>query len=253
MTNVLLDLAAVRLASLNQTLDPWLYIILRRSTCLRLTRGVKSIKTKCLKVFGIPFYRNSNVFNEGEAQNRRILAGIRPNHRPRSNGEEERDNIANQKAVSPPDVMQSVGDGNVSPLPDITNTAQNKDSSYVCKFQFGKSVSPKQEHGMYVKILYLQNNPSGNAYVAKQSDLPVICCNGNMKQFNNQNIPQPAPPGTNSKQMTNFNTFLTKTSETGTKESSLSHDINADFHSDVPNDQVCLRRVHARYNDNIKM
>jgi hypothetical protein len=50
--NVLIDLAAVRLASLNQTLDPWLYILLRRSTCSRIARGFRRVKLKCVTALG---------------------------------------------------------------------------------------------------------------------------------------------------------------------------------------------------------
>lgn len=41
--NKLLDLAVIRLASLNQTLDPWLYILMRRSFLLKVSRTVKRI------------------------------------------------------------------------------------------------------------------------------------------------------------------------------------------------------------------
>ncbi|KAH3696812.1 hypothetical protein DPMN_084290 [Dreissena polymorpha] len=49
--HLLLDLAAVRLASLNQTLDPWLYILLRRSLFVALKKKVISLSNvvRCFK------------------------------------------------------------------------------------------------------------------------------------------------------------------------------------------------------------
>ena len=45
-TDLRMNLLAVRLASINQILDPWLYVIFRKSSIARLIRRIK----RCLKV-----------------------------------------------------------------------------------------------------------------------------------------------------------------------------------------------------------
>jgi len=45
--NYLLDLTAIRLASLNQTLDPWLYILLRKSFITKIKQYCKRICCNC--------------------------------------------------------------------------------------------------------------------------------------------------------------------------------------------------------------
>ncbi|WAR23477.1 PE2R4-like protein, partial [Mya arenaria] len=52
-SDVILDIAAVRLASLNQILDPWLYILFRRSFISKIRRSLAAMKNYCCYEFDI--------------------------------------------------------------------------------------------------------------------------------------------------------------------------------------------------------
>ncbi|XP_045160317.2 prostaglandin E2 receptor EP4 subtype-like [Mercenaria mercenaria] len=240
--NVLLDLAAVRLASLNQTLDPWLYILLRRSTCLKITGGVRRIKTKCLKVVRTRFH-DDRLIRDRDAQNNGMnslndkhcdLVGFH-----HIQDESLKNNNGSQKNISSPDVMQNVGGGNMTPLPDVTSTLvdkENKDSRYVCHFQFGRSVSPKEEDGMYVKILYVQNNSTTNTYNEKTSEPPILYYQNTLGRFTDK-LKFPV-------EYTTCGNCHAKNSDMGTKETSLSQDTNAEFHSENTQNPSHARCVH---------
>ncbi|XP_045160319.2 prostaglandin E2 receptor EP4 subtype-like [Mercenaria mercenaria] len=247
--NVLLDLAAVRLASLNQTLDPWLYILLRRSTCMKISRSVKQIKTKCLKVVREQV-QDSELIKEKDAQSidQNSENGRACDRIHNVQDDVHKHNNENSNNIPPPDVMKIGSRGYISPLPDITNTLQNKenkDSRYVCHFQFGKSLSPKEEDGMYVKILYLKNNSSNtNTYNERTPERQCLCYQSKGKLTDN--LPLPVVTQHNiSVTHTECGNSHTKTSGTGTKETSLSsRDLNATFHSENTNCPSYTRYAH---------
>ena len=156
--NVLLDLTAVRLASLNQTLDPWLYILFRRSTCMRIIKSVRQLKTKSLNAIWRKALPDNNPIEipDPDKTNNDNYNCVK------KEVTENENNHKSYNEVTPPDVMQNVEERSKLPLPDVTNTSSehknSQDSSYVCQLQFGKAAPQTVDNGMYVKILYLKNN-----------------------------------------------------------------------------------------------
>ncbi|XP_053393889.1 prostaglandin E2 receptor EP4 subtype-like [Mercenaria mercenaria] len=235
--NVLLDLAAVRLASLNQTLDPWLYILLRRSTCMAITRGVKGLKTKCLSVVEKRIHENGledDVQNNDRNSIDEIKNGVLQTNR------------ENKKNISPPDVTQNVCSINRSPLPGITNAVhnkENKDSCYVCHFQFGKSVKPDEDKGIYMKVLYIDNKSPTKMYQGRTPKIPALRYQSTQGKFADNLKPlvslQHSVPVTH----TNCSN-CPKNSEMETKESSLSQDINGASHLEYTKYPSHTRCVH---------
>lgn len=151
-----MDLAAVRLASINQTLDPWLYILLRRSFFVKVCSTLKSVNFKCLK---LSERENTDENDRKRDQNN---PDINVNN---DNSCAMQHVVDHSRVLEQPDVMQSAKNSNSasSPLPDVTNTGKtnNPDSGYVCHLHFGKSEPDENEEGgIYVKIFYLRPESS---------------------------------------------------------------------------------------------
>ncbi|KAL4237160.1 Prostaglandin E receptor 3 (subtype EP3) [Mactra antiquata] len=149
--NKILDLTTVRLASLNQTLDPWLYILLRRSFCTKICRKVKRIVSCCTSKSNPDLY---SVDNGGHYLPVNV---IKTPHkalylRDSESVPDECDVDIQNGAV--PDVTSNLSEHNASPLPDVTNTSSNNNPGCICRLQFGKSSLSEKEDGIFVRIMY---------------------------------------------------------------------------------------------------
>lgn len=244
--NYLLDLTTIRLASLNQTLDPWLYILLRRSFCLKLTKCAKHIKSKCYKAAGLR-PQEDDTGDQFNIQNNPQNHPISPlaNNRPSQNVIEELNN-GNRLDSPSPDVMQSVEGGHLSPLPDVTHTGtdRDRDSGYVCHFHIGKSVSERQRDGLYVKIFYLQGSSSIKSNVTKHPQRRVIGDHDDHRQQSCACIQSVSKSGNISDE--HCGKADTKSSGNSTKETSVSLDYTETFHSENATNAACRRNTHER-------
>lgn len=244
--NYLWDLTTIRLASLNQTLDPWLYILLRRSLCLKLTKGAEHIKSKCYKAAGFRL-REDDTTDQLNAPNNAQnspLCHLANNH-PNQNAMAELNN-ANRVNESSPDVMQSVEGGHLSPLPDVTHTGtdHNRVSGYVCHFHIGKASPERQRDGIYVKIFYLQGSSSFKSNVTRHSHRRVICDQDDKRQQSSSCVQSVSTSGNISDEPCAISD--TKPSDNRTKETSVSQDYNEMFHSENTTNASCRRNTHER-------
>lgn len=150
-TNHIMDLIAVRLASLNQTLDPWLYILLRRSFCSKLCSRLTRLITRCL-----PNWTSERSFVDTKTRYEPVnIINIPKYENNNETREQRRDEYdANCQIGSEPDIMPRLPECTRSPLPDVTN----KGPGYICRLQFGKSSSSssssEKEGGIFVRIFY---------------------------------------------------------------------------------------------------
>jgi len=240
--NYLMDLAAIRLASINQTLDPWLYILLRRSFFVRMCATVKRINFKCLVIS----HRESVESRDNKCDNAAANDGNVDNvHADNVNsGEQSIEHNHSRIVLEQPDVMQSAknSNSNSSPLPDVTNTgskSDNGDSGYVCHFHFGKSEPVENEDGgIYVKIFYLRPESSYKSCVSHpQRVCRTTKCNHNEPErtvenkrtiesgkchtHNNNNVCRCSP---------------CRRSDLTSNETVLSQDYNLTFHSETLGD-----------------
>ncbi|XP_041356654.1 prostaglandin E2 receptor EP4 subtype-like [Gigantopelta aegis] len=140
-SNPVFGLVAVRLASLNQTLDPWLYILLRKAFLKRIKCKVQKFfcpvapvkefsECKCREYVHVRnqlFHRNVYVGNKSDPQDQSSSQNTR-----RSPCQPFQEN----QQVSLPDVMKDTDTGKAESLPDVTkprssevNNAFNMSSS----------------------------------------------------------------------------------------------------------------------------
>ena len=230
--NVLLDLTAVRLASLNQTLDPWLYILLRRSTCIKIIKGFRRIKNKYLKT------------KDEKLQGGEFLDNL---HLIDDKNYNKHQNVDMDNEIPKPDVMQNADGRNKSPLPDITNMDVNKERKGtfdVCHFQNGKPVTPDDDK-MFVKFQYVNNNSTSKINNGRPIERPVLCQDNDKRRLI---LP---PPETKlysvSNSYSNGKKCGLKSSEFGTKETSLSHDFDPTFRSEHGNySPTSSNKIHQR-------
>lgn len=253
--NYIMDLAAVRLASINQTLDPWLYILLRRSFFVKLCSTLKRINFKCLRLSR----RDSMVPIDNNCDNdlERIV-----NHLNSDNENIEAQHNIKPKELDEPDVMQSAknSNNNSSPLPDVTNTGSNKesgDSGYVCHLHFGKNDPVENEEGgIYVKIFYLRPESSfkchshspqtcrtmnGGSCVTTERHAEEYRTIGRLHFQNNNNN------NNNGYDNNVFRHSPIRQSNVTSNETVLSQDYNLTFHSETLGDVSKDGQTHERF------
>ena len=150
-TRYIWDLTAVRLASFNQTLDPWLYILLRRSFCVRVKRVFKSV----LSIFSMnktgsqQKYQNEQANAEGCQPHNSLCVFSREKH-------------LTVRQDSKPDLIDVINSECIdkSQLPDVTATRHvNSD----CERQIhidNNNVTDVPEKGIYVQFVILLQNRS---------------------------------------------------------------------------------------------
>ncbi|KAK3590764.1 hypothetical protein CHS0354_017280 [Potamilus streckersoni] len=138
-SNHLLDLTAVRMASFNQTLDPWLYILLRRSFVIR-------IKNIFLKVLCFCCRKQETEISVSEYIGRQILTPVWIYRHRIGEFRPHQENVClidkqnsegqglNGSLGRLPDVMINTENGNVNArLPDVTGSG-TESAHYVCRF-----------------------------------------------------------------------------------------------------------------------
>ena len=150
-TRYIWDLTAVRLASFNQTLDPWLYILLRRSFCVQVKNVFKS-------VFSIVATKKTR--SEQKIQNApEIVDGCQVRN---SLGVFSREQHLTVCQDSKPDLIDVINSElvNKSQLPDVTATPQfNADCE--CQIHIdNNNVTDVPEEGIYVQFVILPQNRS---------------------------------------------------------------------------------------------
>ena len=150
-TRYIWDLTAVRLASFNQTLDPWLYILLRRSFCVRVKRVFK-------RVFSI--FSMNKTGSQQKIQNKQENAeGCQPQN---CSGVFSREKHLTVCQDSKPDLIDVINSElvNRSQLPDVTATPKfNADCG--CQIHIdNNNVTDVPEEGIYVQFVILPQNRS---------------------------------------------------------------------------------------------
>ncbi|KAL3867708.1 hypothetical protein ACJMK2_040575 [Sinanodonta woodiana] len=170
-TNHLLDLTAVRMASFNQTLDPWLYILLRRSFIIR-------IKNIFFKVFDFCCRKQETEISVSEYIGPQILppVWIHRNRigefRPKQenvfliNKESSEGQGLNSSLGRLPDVMINTENGNANArLPDVTGSGAES-ADYVCRLHISNgeiiNQSGSDDDGIYVRFTFLPKTNSDN-------------------------------------------------------------------------------------------
>ena len=158
-----------------------------------------------------------------------------------------RRNDQNSSCHSPSFVKQNFVNVETFPLPDITKTEHHKNISYVCLLKFNKADTPKGEQ-KFPKVFYFDGGNNGNTSKVstnssdtKKARTPL--CNGGCSRKTVENSTRPIPGG-DSPTITDMND---QSRSSDTKETSLSKEHVATFHSENTKYSGNSKHVHERY------
>ena len=150
-SNYLWDLTTIRLASLNQTLDPWLYILLRRSLCMKLRKCCERVCPCNGQDIDSKLYCQQVHFNKiNDQEQLENLECVNHATGPRRNNVHV---ISTRQAPAFPDVT-SLPVANIKNevqqapfLPDVTKITDSSLTNNKCNFYFGdRSEEKTREH-----------------------------------------------------------------------------------------------------------
>ena len=188
------DLTAVRLASFNQTLDPWLYILLRRSLCVK----IKMMYKRVLSIFSM-----NKAGNESKVQREQNKAECCQLQNDLQVFSRDKDlSVGAQSACqdSKPDLIDVINSEVVSQpqLPDVTTTEQGNVDCCVCQIHVDNySLRGVPEEGIYVQfVIFSQNNHNGRSNV-RSCYRPInrLCYRSIVNRPNNSTSPYGASQG----------------------------------------------------------
>jgi hypothetical protein len=226
---------------LNQTLDPWLYILLRRSTFIKIARGFKRIKIRYLKVIEeihmehIDEEEGRKVENECSIIKRQCVlacSGVIGQ------------NDQNLRCKSPSLVIGKDVDFDNLPITDLSKTQPNKDSNSVCRLKLGKVDTPKEEYNL-PKHIYNDDNHVCNSRNNPNVENTIICNDkGSKPAVDNQKL---SVSNLDNITVTDWNDINNQSGSSETKETSLSKELVTTFYSDVTKLSVSSKYTHERY------
>ena len=155
--NYIWDLMAVRLASLNQTLDPWIYILLRRSLCIK----ARDLCKQCWSASVVNQKRYDNNMIDGsvhignnEQQQQMCVFSRGQKHLSENGCHSGRPDLLEVMAARP----ERSNNMNNSQLPDVTETGQFP-LDCVCQIHIeNNKLGDVQDEGIYVKFLILKKD-----------------------------------------------------------------------------------------------
>ena len=155
------DLMAVRLASLNQTLDPWIYILLRRSFCIKARDLCKHCVSAIVK------NQRTNVNNNVDGADK-VDNGDQQQHQVCMFSREPKCFGDNGCHPSKPDLLEVLNTGSVcsdkrnTQLPDVTETGQFP-ADCVCQIHIeNNKQGDAPDEGLYVRFLILTKDCDRN-------------------------------------------------------------------------------------------
>ncbi|XP_060586804.1 prostaglandin E2 receptor EP4 subtype-like [Ruditapes philippinarum] len=235
--NNLLDLTAVRLASLNQTLDPWLYILLRRSTFIKIARGFKRIRIRYLKVIEeihmehIDEEEGRKVENDCSIIKRQCVSAY---------SGVIGQNDQNLRCKSPSLAIGNDVDFDNQPILDLSKTQPNTDSNSVCRLELGKVDAPKEEQ-LLPKHIYYDDSHVSNSTNNPNVENKVICYDKGRKPV----VDNPKFPVSNLDNIT-VTEWNNQSGSSETKETTLSKELVTTSYSDVTKLSVSSKNTHER-------
>ena len=178
------DLTAVRLASLNQTLDPWLYILLRRSFCVKVKKLFKRLYSKLAKTNrpNVPEILDRPSENAPSYEPQQFLGVFSRDPR-----------LGTDCRVVQPDLIEVLNsalgrntNSDKPQLPDIAATGQLHPEC-VCQIHIEKNKATDiPEDGIYVKFLILSKDRDLSR--SNNSSHYISVCNKSPSRSRSSNI-----------------------------------------------------------------